>query len=118
VQNEPNLVRLRRIANPLFDKDLRKKRRILARKNEPKRTQTKPIRPPFFAHQSPPKPKRTQTNPKQSQFPKNPRIKPTVFYTKGYEKDAKFSPTRTNPIYRGEAECEAGTNPISKARKC
>jgi len=38
--------------------------------NEPKRTQTKPIRPPFFAHQGPPKPKRTQTNPNKPNFPK------------------------------------------------
>jgi hypothetical protein len=32
-------------------------------KSKPKQTQTKPIRPPFFARYGTPKPKQTQTNP-------------------------------------------------------
>jgi hypothetical protein len=36
-------------------------------KSKPKQTQTKPIRPPFFARYGTPKPEQTQTNPKQSQ---------------------------------------------------
>jgi hypothetical protein len=67
VQNKPNLVRLRRIQNPLFDKGLRKKGQIFPPKSKPKQTQTKPIRPPFFARYGPPKQKQTQTNPKQTQ---------------------------------------------------
>jgi len=86
VQNKPNLVRLRRIQNPAFGKDLRKKRQIFARKSKPKQTQTKPIRPPFFARYGTPNPKQTQTNPIS---PKTPRINSTSVSTKGYgEKNA------------------------------
>ena len=94
MQNEPNLVRLRRIQNPLSRKGLRKNR---PSGRTQKRTQTNPKRTQFLPRQGPSKPKRTQTNPKQTQFPKNPKINPTFFYTRPYETNAKFSPTRTNP---------------------
>jgi hypothetical protein len=63
VQNKPNLHKPRIWFNLFACKALRRKRQFLPLKNKPKQTQTKPIRPPFFARQGTPKPKRTQTNP-------------------------------------------------------
>jgi hypothetical protein len=70
VQNEPNLVRLRRIQNPLFHKDLRQSGRLRITKskpkanpNKPKQSQSDPDFSPVRGSQSQNKPKQTQTNP-------------------------------------------------------
>jgi hypothetical protein len=63
VQNKPNLHKPQIYLNLFTCKDLRKNHQILPPKSKPKQTQTKPIRPPFFARYGTPNPKQTQTNP-------------------------------------------------------
>jgi hypothetical protein len=68
VQNKPNLEKRPNEVNLCVYNGLQKYGPFGRPKSKPKQTQTKPIRPPFFARQRHPKPKQTQTNPKQSQF--------------------------------------------------
>ena len=42
-------------------------------------------------------PKRTQTNPKQTQFPKYPKIDPTSFMERAYAKNPLSPETKANP---------------------
>jgi hypothetical protein len=110
MQNEPNLVRLRRIQNPLSGKGLRKyspsgspQKRTQTNPNEPK---TNPKRTQFFAPQGLPKPKRTQTNPTcRGEASSEAGTNPTC-------RGEASSEAGTNPTCRGEASSEAGTNPI------
>jgi len=90
VQNEANLVRLRRIQNPLFDKGLRKSRPFGGTQ---KRTQTNPNEPKTNPIFGPPAAPKAKTNPNEPNLSR--RSLPAA---------AKYS---TKP------GCEAGTNPIS-----
>jgi hypothetical protein len=83
VQNKPNLHKPRIYPNLFYCRVLRKKRQVVPHKSKPKQTQTKPIRPPFFARYRTPKPKQTQTNPIKPNFPKNPRNQPNLLLHKG-----------------------------------
>jgi hypothetical protein len=68
--------------------------------------------------------KQTQTNPNKAnptpvfRSPEPPKAKTNPNEPKANPISQKTQNQPTNPIYRGEAGCEAGTNPISKARKC
>jgi hypothetical protein len=61
VQNKPNLHKPRIYLNLFYEKGLRRKSQILRPKSKPKQTQTKPIRPPFFARYGTPNPIFSQT---------------------------------------------------------
>ena len=63
VQNKPNLHKSPICLNLCGCKYLHKKRQFRPPKSKPKQTQTKPIRPPFFARYRTPNQKQTQTNP-------------------------------------------------------
>jgi hypothetical protein len=86
VQNKPNLHKPQIWLNSLSCKGLCKKHRILPHKSKPKQTQSKPIRPPFFARYGTPNPKQTQANPNKPNLktgnitPKPPKP-PTFTYS-------------------------------------
>jgi hypothetical protein len=90
VQNKPNLVRLRRIQNPLFDKHLRKTCQILRPKNKPKQTQSK-----------------AKTNPTSQ----TAKINATFFPTKGYDKMPHFASPKANPNKPKQTQFRKQKNP-------
>jgi hypothetical protein len=95
MQNEPNLVRLRRIQNPLFDKGLRQNKALRqdpkTNPNEPKRTQNEPN---FSLVRGP----QSQNEPKQTQFvAAKPACHGQVPYEAGL---AKPDQTQQHPILR------------------